>query len=211
VAAGAQVDFVVEWAALSGAPRLALRAVYATAGTRVPVPLPYDTRGIGTAAGDADIDGKGFALQAAALPSPLRVGLRSYALGPTTSGAMNVLRAGGQSLPLPAGSFGALRILGMATNGTQSSQTFTVKLTDGSSQQRAFSWSDWAAAAPAADEAFAAYMPVRWSSTGTGYGEFHLFEHVVPLPAGKTANALVLPNDSNVIILGVALDTEDGR
>ena len=210
-AAGAQVDFVVKWAALSGAPRLALRAVYATSGTRVDVPLPYDTRGIGTGAGDADIDGKGFALQAAALPSPLRVGLRSYGLGPTTAGAKNVLRAGGQTLPLPAGSFGAMRVLGMATNGTQPPQNFTVRFTDGSTEQHAFAWSDWAAASPVADEALAAYMPVRWSSTGTGFGDFHLFEHVVPLPAGKTASALVLPNDADVKILGVALDTEDGR
>jgi hypothetical protein len=175
------------------------------------VPLPYDLRGIGTSAGDADIDGKGFAPKAASLANPLRAGLRAYALGPTGAGAKNVLRAAGQSIALPAGTFGALRIVGMATNGTQAPQTFTLRYADGSSDDHALSWSDWAAASPGADEAFAAYMPERWTQAGTGYGEFHLFEHVVPVAAGKTASVLVLPNDGDVKIFAVALDTEDGR
>jgi predicted alpha-1,6-mannanase (GH76 family) len=209
--AAGRYDFDLEWAALSGAPRLAARGVYAVAGRRVDVPLPYDLRGIGTSAGDADVDGKGYALKTTALPSPLRVGLRAYTLGPTTAGAKNVVSAAGQSIALPAGAFGALRILGMATNGTQASQPFTLKYTDGSSDEHSLSWSDWAASSPGADEAFAAFMPERWAPAGTGYGEFHLFEHVVPVAAGKTANTLVVPADGDVKIFAVALDTEDGR
>jgi hypothetical protein len=205
---GHPLDFTVRWPG-AGAPRISLRGVAVLQGGRAAVTLPFDTRGIGTAAGDADIDGLGNALAAAWLPATTTVGLRSYALGPTAAGAHNVLAANGQTIALPAGAFRAVRVLALATNGTQAAQPFVVAYADGSTTTHTRTVSDWFAGQPSADERVALTMPARWTTGGAGYGDIHVYEYVLPLDAGKSAASLKLPAAPHVKVLAVSMEGSD--
>jgi predicted alpha-1,6-mannanase (GH76 family) len=207
--AGDRYDFDVSWPATAGSPRLTVRGIYALQGTRAAVPLPYNVRGIGTAAGDASLDGAGNALSSAQLPSPLPVGLRTYALGSTAAGASNVLSAEGQTLALPSGSFRAIRILALATNGTQATQSFTITHSDGTKSTVVRSISDWAAASTQADEALAWAMPLRLTQTGTDYATFRVYEYVLPIDTGKVATTLALPAAPNIKVLAASMEESD--
>lgn len=206
--AGHPIDFTVRWAG-AGAPRVSLRGVAVLQGGRAAVKLPFDTRGIGTSAGDANLDGLGYALASSWLPAAPTIGLRSYALGPTTAGAVNVLAANGQTIPLPAGTFRAVRLLALATNGTQAAQPFVVAYTDGSTTTTTRSISDWFAALPQVDERVALTMPARWTASGAGYGDVHVYEVVLPLDAGKTAASLKLPAAPHVKLLAATMEGSD--
>jgi hypothetical protein len=206
--AGHPIDFTVRWPG-AGAPRVSLRGVAVLPGARAAVTLPFDTRGVGTAAGDADLDGLGNAMASAWLPATVTVGLRSYALGPTAPGAHNALAANGQTIALPSGVFRAVRVLALATNGTQAAQPFVIAYTDGSTTSHTRSISDWFAAQPQADERIALTMPARWTASGAGYGDIHVYEYVLPIDAGKTAASLKLPAAPHVKVFAASMEASE--
>ncbi|HET8841221.1 MAG TPA: glycoside hydrolase family 76 protein, partial [Ktedonobacteraceae bacterium] len=205
---GHHYEFRVYWDYSPSAPRLTERGVYVQPAIHdTQVSLPYNLRGIGTSAGNANLDGVGDALKPLPGTSVL-ANYHSYQLGSTGSGASNVLRGGaGVSANLPAGSYQELHILATGINGNQLSQPFTVTYTDNSTATQNISLSDWFASSPQPNERFAVAMDTRWGPSSTQYGNIHLFDYTIVLNSGKTVKSLTLPNNSNVIVVALTLST----
>jgi predicted alpha-1,6-mannanase (GH76 family) len=201
--AGHRWDFRALWAASPTAPRLHVRAVYVrNAVTETAVVLPFNQRGIGAAPGDGSLDGVGSVLDSALLGTQMDVGFDQFVIGQSGN---NVLQGGGAQVPVPAGTYGSLEILGLAINGTQAAQAFTMAYSDGSSQAVARSLSDWTGAVPQTEERIATCMPYRWSTTAKEYGNFHLFQYSLPVDTTRTLSAFTLPENPNVKVLAATL------
>ena len=103
----------------------------------------YNSVGI-TASGmsfSGGLDGQGNALPAAVLGTPQTWNGATFNIAP--AGSDNVVRASGQTIALPSGSYSQVELLATGVNGNQPSQTFTVNYTDGTSQTFTQSISDW--------------------------------------------------------------------
>ncbi len=209
--AGHHYEFRVTWDYFSTAPRLTLRGIYVS--PRIDdthVSLPYNQRGITTSSNptNGNLDGKGNDLAAETLSESTSANYHTYALGPFSSGN-NVLEGGSNvSVSLPSGSYAQLHILGLAVNGTQTSQPFTVKYSDGSTATTDLSLSDWFAATPQSDEEWASALAYRYATGAVQYGPIHVYDYTIPLNTSKNVSSLVLPNNSNVKILGVTLSNQ---
>lgn len=210
--AGHHYEFRVTWDYFSTAPRLTLRGIYVS--PRIDdtqVSLPYNQRGITTASNptNGNLDGQGNNLAAETLSSTMWANYHTYTLGSFASGN-NVLEGGSNvTASLPSGSYAQLHLLGLATNGNQTSQAFTVKYTDGTSTTANLSLSDWYAATPQPGEEWAAALAYRYGSSGAKqYGPIHVDDYTITLNSGKTVSSLVLPNNGNVKILAVTLSNQ---
>jgi len=200
-AAGRAYDVRVERRASSFAPTLRFRAVQVgEARQRTPIGLPFNARGIRQGAGAGELDGAGSAFAAQALQAPLYAGLHRFTLGPLTDGSTNVVAARGQIVNLPATPTGAVELLVLAVNGTQTG-TFRVAYRDGSSGTFTRSVSDWWASDLQADEDFAVAAPFFWKAGGRQYGNLHAFVHVLPLDPSKVPSQLTLPSNSEIKVL----------
>lgn len=117
---GHHYEFRVYWDYSASAPRLTERGVYIQPTIHdTSVSLPYNLRGIGTSAGDANLDSSGDALKST-LGTSVFANYHSYQIGPISSGANNVLQGGsGVSVILPGGSYQELHLLATAVNGSQ--------------------------------------------------------------------------------------------
>src|SRR5262249_3920174 len=128
----------------------------------------------------------------------------TFSLGPCCSN--DAVSAAGQMIPLPAGQFSSLRMLATAVNGSQASQSFKVTYSDGSSTTFTQSLSDWTAPQNFSGESNALTMPYR--NLGTGAKDTRtvmLYGYSFPLNNAKTVSTIMLPNNSNVEVLGLTL------
>ncbi|PZF62576.1 hypothetical protein DEI92_03660 [Curtobacterium sp. MCBD17_034] len=134
----------------------------------------------------------------------------TYTLPDTTPGDFDNIQAGGQTVPLQ-GTAGATRlgILGSATNGDpDSTGTFTVHYTDGTTSTLTLGFSDWTLNAgssqPTAGEQVVADSAYRDTSSG-GRDPVHayLFTTSGALTAGKTVSSVTLPATTNAGTLHV--------
>jgi hypothetical protein len=168
------------------------------------VSLPYNLQGIvadgSTYSSSAGDDGYGNALPASVLGTTQSWNDVPYALG--AAGANNVVRAAGQTIPLPAGSFSTLSFVGFAVNGSQADQSFTVTYTDGSTQAFTQSMSDWVIMQNFAGQSLAATTPYVDTYAGTEYdaATAHLYGYNFALDPSKTVQSVTLPNNSDVIV-----------
>jgi hypothetical protein len=115
--------------------------------------------------------------------------------------------ASSETLTLPSGQFTTLSLLGAAANGDQTSQTFIVKYTDGTTSTFTQNLSDWETG-PAGypGESIAATMAYRDLSNGTTQtGPFYLYGYSFAINSSKTVSSLILPANSNVVIVAVGL------
>lgn len=205
---GHHYEFRTFWNYSSGAPRLTERGVYVQPTIHdTSVTLPYNTRGIGTSAGDANLDGVGDALKST-IGTSVFANYHSYSIGPTQAGANNVLRGGSNvSVNLPNNAYQEVHILATGINGNQVNQPFTITYADNSTATQNLSLSDWFASAPQPYERFAVAQDTRWGPSSTQYGNIHLFDYTIALNSGKAVKSLTLPNNSNVVIIGLTLTT----
>ena len=112
----------------------------------------------------------------------------------------------GKTVPLPAGKFSSIKLLGTAVNGAQISQVFKVNYTDGSASTFDQNLSDWYIPEYFSEETEAMVMPYR--DTGQGQIDnrtFYLYEYVFSLNANKTVASITLPQNRNVVILAATL------
>jgi hypothetical protein len=131
----------------------------------------------------------------------------SYAGVSFTLGAPNALDAvNAQTIPLPAGSYGQIFLLGAGVNGSQINQSVVVTYTDGSNSTFTQSFSDWATPKSFTGESTVAQMANRISPNGqTQSLAVNVYGYTFNLTAGKTVASVKLPSNRNVVFLGIGL------
>ncbi len=199
--AGHAYDFTVERLASPYAPTLRARAVQVRAATTAtPISLPFNARGIRQGAGSGELDGAGSGFPAQALDAPLFAGLHEFSLGPLGGSSANVVATSGQVVALPPSAAGALELLVLAVDGTQSG-TFRVDYSDGSHETFTRLVSDWWAPDLQADEDHGVAASYFWKAGGRQYGNFHAFVHALPLDPSKVPTTLTLPSNPKIKLL----------
>ncbi len=156
------------------------------------------------------IDGGGSAYSANLLGdtgvngAELAVGSNGFHLA--AANQPNVVYGAGQTIPLPFGLYRGLLLLGTGVQGNQTAQTVRVNFADGSSQDVALDLSDWSTAGGFANEAVALRTGYRVVSDGSKQNiGFNVYQYALPLDPRKPARSITLPNDRNVIVLGMTL------
>jgi hypothetical protein len=110
------------------------------------------------------------------------------------------------AIPLPAGNFSRLELLGTGVFGFQPNQTFTVTYTDGTTTVIAQSLSDWHTSHAYAGEAIVATMPYRLLPTGAKDNQsFYLYGYSFAIDAAKTVAKLTLPHNTHAVVVAAAL------
>lgn len=119
-------------------------------------------------------------------------------------GAMNAVAARGQRLPVPAGRYGALYLLGNAVNGDKRGELTLVRA-DGSTAKVPLALTNWCSEAKFG-EVPVIYAPHRHIPGGDLFdAEPQVFLQRVQLPRGGEIVALVLPNVTDMYIMAISL------
>lgn len=149
-------------------------------------------------------DGGGAAYSATLLgPMPSWKNVQ-FKLGPP--GAPNTVSCNGQVIPVPAGRFTSLWILGSGVQGSQMTQAFTIIYTDGSTGELDQNFSDWYGPRNFPGESRAFKMLYRNMGDGTKDGRtFYLYTYGFSLNPAKTIKSITLPTNPYVKILAVSL------
>jgi hypothetical protein len=150
------------------------------------------------------IDGVGSAYSANLLGTGLVWNGVSFTFGPA-NGA-DVISCAGQTIALTATQAGAVSLLAIAVNGTQTSQVFVVNYTDGTSTSFTQSLSDWFVPNRYAGESIAKSMAYRNTSTGGRDNRtFDLYGYAFATNRAKTVKSITLPSNAQVKILAIGL------
>jgi hypothetical protein len=124
----------------------------------------------------------------------------------TLGNAGAVDAAAAVSVPLPAGSFAAIKVLGTAVKGSQANQVFTVTYTDGTTTAITQSVSDWLTPQNYSGEATASTMTYRLTSSGAQQADsVHLYGYSFGINAAKSVKSITLPNTRDVVVLAIDL------
>jgi len=174
-------------------------------GVQVSLSSLYNRIGI-VADGDSfatGLDNNGFAYSSNLLGASQTYNNLSFTIG--SPNVANVI-AGGATIPLPAGSYSTLSLLGTGVNGQQANQVFTATYSDGTTATFTQSLSDWQPFSNYPGETTVASMSYRdvWNGT-TNAGTFALYGYSFTLDPSKTLTSLTLPNNSNVIAVAITL------
>jgi predicted alpha-1,2-mannosidase len=150
----------------------------------------------------ASLDGVGYAYSSNLLGSSLTWNGSTFTFGP----ANNPDVYNSMTITLPSGQYNTLNLLAAGVNGSQISQTFSVTYTDGTTSTFTQSLSDWCYPQGYSGESQVATMPYRDTSSGgqddtTNY----LYGYSFNIDSSKAVQSLTLPNNRNVVVLGVAL------
>jgi hypothetical protein len=182
-------------------------------GQPVSLASSFNTIGIytngSTFASSGGLDAGGTAYSASLLgditaPSTLVVNGNQFTLA--VADANNVVYGDGTSIPLPAGHFSALHMLGTGVGGGVTAQTVTVQYTDGTVSTFTQSFSDWFSPKEYPREAEGIQMAYRNAYNGTeGKGPLNLYEYTFPLNPGKAVQSLTLPSNRHVLALALTL------
>ena len=112
----------------------------------------------------------------------------------------------GETVPLPPGKFGALKILAIGVEGSQKSQTFTVAYADGTSSTFTQSLSNWYSQGHCRGETMAVTVPYRLTGDGeTDDGSFHIFGYSFDLDSSKVVRSVALAGNRNVVVPAMTL------
>ncbi|HLH56131.1 MAG TPA: S53 family peptidase, partial [Verrucomicrobiae bacterium] len=150
-------------------------------------------------------DGVGFAYSATMLGSAPSWNGVLFGLGSPNNA--DLVSCAGQIVPLPAGNYTTLQVLGTAVNGSQASQVFSVTYTDNTTQTFTQSFSDWAGPKNFPGESVAIETPYRNSNNGTRDTgtAVNVYGYCFALNPSKAVKSLRLPSNQNVEILAIAV------
>jgi serine/threonine protein kinase len=167
--------------------------------TPTPTPIPFlslsltaymNNGGFGSAPGQANFDGSGYAYPAGQLPL---AGQRTFNgvpyLFPGTGANDNVV-ALGQTINFTQGSYQQAFLLVAASWG-QASGTVTIHYTDGSTSSASLSAPDWDTGGTSGSVVQTAY---RYSPTGNDQAPVHIYAVQITINSGKIASSLTLPS-----------------
>ena len=153
----------------------------------------------------SDMDGTGHLYSANLLGSSISWNGSTFKLGPV-NGPNAVSSA---TISLPEGRYSTLNFLATAVNGSQESQVFVVRYTDGTISNYTQSLSDWKTPQNQIGESIALAMPYRNLADGTQQDHnFYLYGYSFNLNSNKTVSTLSLPANSHVIVLAVSSTPE---
>jgi hypothetical protein len=188
---------------------LAVSAAVGTTGTGTPVNLTSDFKlyGIyndGTTYTTGGLDGGGYSYSANLLTASRVYNGTLFNLGPANE--PDAFGCAGQTVPLTQGRFSALMLLATGIEGNQTSKSFTIRYTDGTSSKITQSFSDWYTPQKYAGESEGVAMAYRNFDNGTkDQRTFNLYAYTFALNPAKTVRSITLPNDADVVILGATL------
>jgi len=150
------------------------------------------------------LDGEGSSYSGTLLGGSLTWSNTVFNFGPANT--TNMVATAGQTIPLPSGSYAALRLLGTGIQGGQPAQSFVVTYSDSTTATFSQGLSDWFNPANYAGETKAVVMGHRNSSDGTADNRtFYLYGYSFNLNSTKTATSIRLPNNGNVMIAAISL------
>jgi hypothetical protein len=188
---------------------LAISAAAGSTGKGTPVDLSsaYNVYGIytdGTSYSTGGLDGVGYSYSANLLGTSRVYSGILLDVGPAND--PDAIGAAGQIIALPAGQYSNLVLFGTGVEGNQTSQTFTVTYTDGSTTDFIQSLSDWYTPQRYAGEQEGVAMAYRNFDNGTKDNRtFNLYEYRFALNKTKTVQSLTLPNNSHVAVLSATV------
>ena len=117
------------------------------------------------------------------------------------------------TIPLPAGKYATLDLLGAAAHGAQTNQKFVVSYTDGTTTTITQSLNDWwgscsggvcVASQTFAGESVAMKMPYLVTPTGGKLNQVvYVYGYSFAINSAKTVKSLTLPDNRNVMVLAV--------
>jgi len=107
-------------------------------------------------------------------------------------------------IPLPAGQYSTLKILGAAVNGGQTNQTFVVTYSDGTQSTFTRSLSNWNTPERYPGESTVLTMPYKLEGNGSKHvGSYNVYGYSFALDDSKVAKSLTLPGNHDVVVLAV--------
>jgi len=114
------------------------------------------------------------------------------------------------TVPLPAGNFSAVKLLGTGIKGNHANQVFTVTYTDGTTTVITQGLSDWLTPQNYSGEANAATMAYLLNASGAKLADtVHLYGYSFAINGAKTVKSITLPNTRDVVILALDLVPAD--
>ena len=156
----------------------------------------------GTAVTNGGLDTESYAYSAALLGPSISAENVYFTFG----SANKADAVSNTTVPLVAGNFSTLNLLGAAVNGNQASQSFVVNYSDGTTSTFTQSLSDWATPQSYAGETIASSTSYRVTPTGaTATATFDLYAYSFALNPAKTVQSVKLPANRNVVILAATL------
>jgi len=110
-----------------------------------------------------------------------------------------------KTIPLPAGNYTTLNLLGSAVNGNQLNQRFVVTYTDGTTTTITQSLSDWwGPPENYTGESQVLKMPYLVTSTGATMNQVvYVYGYRFAINSAKTIKSLTLPHNRNVVVLAI--------
>ena len=155
----------------------------------------------GTAPINGGWDNSGYAYSASLLGTSITYGGSTFALG--AAGAVDAVS--NTTIPLAAGNYTTLNLLGAAANGVQTNQSFVVTYTDGTTTTITQSLSDWwGPPQNYAGESQVLQMAYLVRPTGATMNQVvYVYGYSLPINSAKTVKSLTLPANRNVMILAV--------
>ena len=177
--------------------------------TQVSLAAAFNRAGIyangATFSGSGGLDLSGYALSSTLLGSGVTWNATRFALGPANTA--NIVHGGsGVVISLPAGQYASLRLLATAVNGSQPSQNFVVRYTDGTTTTFTQGISDWHTPQSYNGESTALTMAYRnTASGGQDNRTFLLYGYSFTLNPAKTVQSITLPNNVNVEVVAMTL------
>jgi len=108
------------------------------------------------------------------------------------------------TVPIAAGQYSKLYLLGAAVNGARTGQSIVVTYTDGTTSTFTQSFSDWAIPQNYAGETVVAATANRVGPGGVvNTTPVDVFGYTFALTAGKTPASVKLPANRNVVFVGI--------
>jgi hypothetical protein len=188
---------------------LAVSAGVGTSGTGTEVNLTseFNLNGIytdGTTYSTGGLDGDGYSYSANLLTTSRVYNGTLFTFGPANE--LDAVGCSGQTVTLTSGKYSALMLLATGIEGNQTSETLTVKYTDGTSTKFTQSFSDWYTPQKYTGESEGVAMSYRNFDNGTkDERTFNLYEYAFALNPAKTVKSVTLPSDSHVAVLAATL------
>ena len=177
-------------------------------GAAVPVSLTasYNRNGIvsdGAVFSNTGLDRDGDSYSTTLLGTSLVFNGSTFTFGPAN--APDVV-SNGAVIALPGGQFSKLNMLATAVNGFQKSQTFIVTYTDNSTSTLTQGLSNWVPAGNQVGETTVLTMAYADVWNGTQKTKpVAVYGYTFALNPAKTVSTITLPNNANVVVLGLSL------